>query len=341
MVAASLALGVLLSGCGSSSGTLARTTELDGDSLVSVEMIELPFAVCNQPQLVGTDIYATIAPGEDDGMSLVRYDTRTKAVETIVKVPEPSMIGYFVANERWLVYSVGFELFAQSLETGERQVACDNHDLYGPTLNGDLLAWTDLTPERTHEIVIRDLAKRETTVVAPLAMGNLYNNFSTWDGDRLVWTDIVNDVGRYRTFDVATKELQEFDLSGIEYRYPGYVQADGDRFYSINFNDVAEWDWATQRVGYLSRSQGRFVPIVPEGFIANSIRATDGIVAIVDLNQRMTIRSTSEPEGQTREYQPVEGRIDALQVSSDGTLIAWRDSLDPKGRCTLFLIRAR
>lgn len=286
-------------------------------------------------------IYTTVSRGIDKGDSLIRYNLETRDVETVVDAPDPELIGWFVVNQEWLVWSVGTRLYARSLETGEEQVVSTTRDLYAPELNGDLLAWDDLTPERTHQIVIRDLGKRETTVVAPLVLADLYNNFLAWNGDQLVWTDVVDGAGYYRLLDVPSGKTQDYVMTDIAFRFPGYVQTHGNRLYSINFNRTDEWHWAIQQVGYYVIGEGRFVPIVPEGFIANALVVGGGLVAIVDSGQELTLRPADAPEGDSTVFRPIEERIDFVEASQDGTLIATHESTDGSARCTLYLIEPR
>ncbi len=302
----------------------------------TVSTVELPYRACTKPQKVGSSIYTAVSRGQDEGSSIVRYDLDSKRIETLVETLDPDSIGWFVVNERWLVWSVGRQLFARSLSTGDDQLLSESRDLYAPALYGDLVAWDDLTEQRTHQIVVRDLASGDSTVVAPVALADLYNNFPAWDEGRLVWTDVVDGIGVYRSYDSSSGMIDDHALTEGDFRYPGYAQAAGERIYSINFDRIGVWDWGVQRVGYFSVPEQRFVPIVPEGFVANSLDVAGGLVAIVDSEQELTLRSIDEPQGTI--YRPVGGRVDFVQVSWDGTLIAWREAATDSGRCRLFLI---
>jgi len=301
--------------------------------------VELPYRECGKPQKVGHSVYATASRGEDKGSSLVRYDLETGVLETVLEAPDPELIGWFVVNERWLVWSVGKQLLARLREGGPTQVLSEKRDLYGPALSGDLVAWDDLAPDRSHELVMRDLGSGETTVVAKIALADLYNNFPAWDGTRLAWTDADRDTGIYRIFDVATGTRSEYRLQEGRYRFPGYVQPAGDRIYSINFASTDVWDWGTQQVGYYSVVERRFVPLAADGLVANSVDVTGNLLAIVDSDQALTVRDARNPNGLV--YRPVKGRVDFVQGSADGTLIAWREAGPGETGCRLWLIEPR
>lgn len=283
----------------------------------------------------------TVSRGAGKGDSVIRYDLEARTTETVAEAPDPEVIGWFTVNEDWLVWSVGTQLYARSLETGEEQVASATRDLYAPALNGDLLAWDDLTPERTHQIVIRDLGKKETTAIAPLELPDLYNNFPTWNGDDLLWTDVTDDTGHYRVYNSVTGDISDYALSDIRFRYPGYALGLNERLYSINFDRTDEWDWSLQQVGYYAIGEHRFVPIVPDGFVANSLRVTDEFIAIVDDQMQLTLRPADAPEGDSTVYEPVDTPVDFMESSMDGTLIATHESTDGSPRCTLYLIEPR
>jgi hypothetical protein len=304
-----------------------------------VSEVEFPYRECSKPQKVGSGIYATVSRGEDRGSSLVRYDLLTGAIQTILAAPDPELIGWFVVNDRWLVWSVGNRLFARPRLGGATKLLSEKRDLYAPALNGDLVAWDDLAQDRTHRMVLRDLRANETTVVAPIELADLYNNFPAWDGSRLVWTDASGNAGLYRFYDARTGRSGDYRLEDGRYRFPGYPQPAGRRIYSINFASTDVWDWGAQQVGYYSIAQRRFVPLTPEGSVANSLDVAGGLLAIVDSDQRLTVRNARAPDAGT--FRPVAGRVDFVQGSADGTLIAWREAGPGQDRCQLFVITPR
>jgi len=333
-----LAGAVALASCTSPRSHRARSKP-ETASPVAVARLQLPYRACGKPQKVGGSIYTVVSRGADRGDSLVRYDMRTGSISTVIKAPDPELIGWFVVNEKWLVWSVGNELFARSIRTGRQYRIADSRDLYAPALGGDLVAFDDLSRKRSHRMVVHDLARQESTVVAPIAVADLYNNFPAWDGTRLLWTDVAEGDGVYRVYDAASGRVEDHRLSAVRFRYPGYAKIADGRFYSINFDDVEQWNWGTQRLGYYACAEKRFVPLEPEGFVANSLDVAGGLVAVVDSDQRLTVRLAEAPEG--RVYRPVPGRVDFVESSPDGTLIAWREGVGDANHSELFLIRRR
>ncbi|NTW28345.1 MAG: hypothetical protein HGA39_03140 [Coriobacteriia bacterium] len=335
-VALAVAL-LMVPGCGKLSGSATETESQP----FTVTSVRLPYADCGNPQKVGSSIYATVGQGADKGDALICYDINSKTAKIIVEASDSEAIGWFVANDSWLVWNVGLELFAQSVATGERQVLSSSRDLYAPALNGDLVAWDDLTPSRTHQIVLRNLKSQETTVVAPLVLPDLYNNFPSWNGSRLVWTDVIDGAGYYNVLDTATGGKEGYILSDGVFRYPGYAQEVGGRIYSVNFTSTDEWDWNAQQLGYYSIEERRFVPIVEDGFIANYFRIADNLLVIVDRNGKLTVQLIDQKHGQQQEYAPLREAVDFVKTSSDGTIIAWKGSSGAPGTCDLFLIERR
>lgn len=334
-----LCAALVLPACTSRPGQPVVTGAAKDRAPLAVTRVELPFRDCSKPQRVGSSIYVAISRGADLGGSIVRFDMNTGVIETVIDAPDPSPIGWFVVNEEWLVYSIGETLYARERTGGNEQVLSRRRDLYAPALNGDLVAWDDLAEDRTHQIMLHDLRSRTTTAVAPVELAELYNNFVAWDGSRLVWTDVRGNTGVYRSHDASTGTTTEHTLGTGEFRYPGYPQPTAKRIYSINFAATDVWEWGVQQVGYYSLVERRFAPIVGEGFVANSLDVAGGLIAVVDSNQRLTVREADAPHGPV--YRPVGGPIDFVQTSADGALIASREAARGKSRCRLFIIERR
>jgi len=340
---------IATTGCAASRGTDtpsgAKRPEAPAEQVApfTVRQLRLPYRACSKPQRVGDSVYAAVTPDEDENGadSIVRYDMGTGLIESVIMAPKHRSIGWFAVNDRWLVWTLDRDLFAKPLSGGALQRLDHGRDLYAPALSGDLVAWDSLTKRRTHRIVVRDLASGESTTVGELALADLYNNFPAWDRNRLVWTDVVNDEGRYRVYDAGERTMREYPLADGAFRFPGYAQIEGDRLYSINFDSVDEWVWSRQRLGYYSTSERRFVPVVPRGFIANSFEVADGLLAVIDDNQQLTVASTGATAYDSGDSRPVKGPVDFVEASSDGSLIAWRESPDDDGSCTLYLIEHR
>ncbi len=153
--------------------------------------------------------------------------------------------------------------------------------------------------------MLHDLRSRTSTIVAPVELADLYNNFVAWDGSRLVWTDVRGTTGVYRSYDASTGTTVDHTLETGKFRYPGYPQPAAERIYSINFAATDVWDWGVQKVGYYSLAEQRFVPLADEGFVANSLDVAGGLVAIVDSSQQLTVREADAPHGPV--YRPVKG----------------------------------
>lgn len=327
VLAAAGALALLVAGCAIDGAPAVSGVATDASATAgpfSVRSLEITAAGCLMPQKVGRSLYLGTTPaGEDRSDSLVRLDIDDGTADIVEAVPPPDYLSSVDANDRWLVWERGKRLHAMSLATGDRQLVSESRALYGPALSGDLVAWVDLGKNGQHGLMVRDLSSGATTVVAPIAFPGLYNNFPAWDGATLVWTDIVEDVGHYRLYDSSTGEITDHELSGTDFRYPGYAVPAGDRIYSINFDRTDEWDWSTQQVGFFSAKDGRFTPIVPEGFIANRLAVFGDYVAIVNDSQRLSVRRVGD-DASASPIRPLAEQVDSIAVSSDGTLVAWR-----------------
>lgn len=323
----------LLSGCATAANPVPAEkrarVERDGTEPFTVTDIELPYRSVFKAQKVGNAIYATVLrAGQDKGASVIRYDMGSSRIETLTSLPDPDLIGWLVVNDDWMVWTVGSTISARSLSTGDEKVVSSTRELMSPDLNGKLAAWDGLDEQRRHQIVLHDLASGDTTVLATLETADFYNNFPAWEGDKLVWTDVKDKVGHYYVYDAKTSRTVDYPLSNIRYHIPGYAKSSGDRIYSINFDRRDEWDWTIQQFGYYSVAEKRFVPVVPDGTIINFFQVGDGLVATVDHEGQLTVRPSNESEGSEAEYHPVDGPVDFVDRSADGTLLALRSSAD-------------
>lgn len=326
----------MASGCSASAGPdSVPSASGQPDEPFEVSTVELPYRTCGKPQKIGRTIYATVSRGVDQGDSLISYDLDTGSIVTLVEAPD--LIGWFVVNDDWLAWSEDMELFAMPVQGGERQLVSNSRDLYAPDIDGDLLAWDDLSEERTHRIVVKDLRSGETTELAELQLADLYNNFPTWAGGRLVWTDVIDGDGRYFVYDRHTGVTVEYTLADEEFKYPGYAELSGDRIYSLNFDRVDEWDWTIQQLGYYSEKDERFVPVVDDDFLVGSFRVSDEYVAVIDSEHALAFQRTDAEPGADEWIRPVKGPVDFIEASLDGTFIATRDSSND-GKCTLLVL---
>lgn len=295
------------------------------DARVSIREIEFPFARVVMPQKVDGVLFAAAHDGRGGTYKLVRYDLTRLDYDTLFE--SVSVIGSVDANERWLLWENDLKLYAQSLVTGERAVLADSRDLYGPALRGDEVAYIDLTTERRHRVVIRDLVTKETTVVAPIHLPGLHNNDLAWSGSNLVWADVVADRVLYRMYDSASDELVDYELDDTRHPYPGWVTPAGGLIYSLNFPSKTEWDWTRQRLGYFTPANRTWTPVSEPGEV-NYYEPFVDRIALLNSSQELELR----PLGGSLETkkQRLLGPVDFIKTSSDGTLIAVKESPDLK-----------
>jgi hypothetical protein len=297
----------------------------------------LPYPDCSVPQKVGSKLYFRVTPGEGLDDRLVVHDLDSREERVIFESAEG--IGSVDANRNWLVWESDLKLYAQSLISGERTIVASSRDLYAPALEGDRLAWIDLRHDRTHAVVMHDLSTGRSKTISAIGLPGLYNNFTAWDGGKLLWTDVVDGVGRYRRYDSVTAQVEDFPLKGTRFRYPGYAVANGDRFYSINFDDTETWDWTTQQLGVFSAKETTFTPLVPAGSIFNYVRVAGDYLAVVDDKGALTLRSLTNG-GEDDMLSPIDSPVTLIETSEGGTLVATYQQ--PSGDAlTVYIIEPR
>lgn len=261
---------------------------------LTIQTVDLPYRSFGVARRVGATLFLNVDSGEGIADTIIAYDLDSMGTEVMVESDDE--IGGLAADDDWLMWEADKKLFARSRSTGEtREVSSSRDELYAPALEGDHAAWVDLTPEQEYRVVVFDLATRKLRTVASVALPGFYNNFMDFHDGVLVWTDVVDDAGVYRLFELSTGKLREYVLRDTRFRFPGYVRATDGRVYSLNFDKVSEWDWTNTRLGYLDLATGEFVEI-PTTSHTNYFGVAGDWLGVVDGEQRFTLRRMSRTD---------------------------------------------
>jgi hypothetical protein len=328
------------------SGAEASSTTVDSqpipsvgsitNELCTIRSIEFPFDTYGTPRSVGSVILVPANP-EGAHSKILAYDFDSG--ETSVVANSEHWICWVTANERWLLWETEEipagdplaarkgKLYAREIETGETQVLSYSRNMYAAALDGDKVAWQDLTPGNKLEVVVHDLDTRTRQVVAPVTLPGFYNNFMFFKDGRLVWTDVVDGAGVYRLYDVSSGDIEDHRLADTQYYIPGYVKAAGDRLFSLNFDNCEEWNWNKQQFGYFDLKTENFVEIPMEGDVGvNYFAASEEWLAVVDRDGRLGLRPVATAVRATPVYPLGDAPVDGLQASDDGTFVVGRIS---------------
>lgn len=302
----------------------------------AVSMIEVPYRRYGMVKKVGDRLYMTVDSGDGQIDTVVRFDHASGKSEHVLRSADE--IAWIAVSEEWLVWESALQLRARPLRGGETTVLGSSQDVFGPAIVGSAVAWMDRQAGGDYDLVVRDLEKGAVRKIADISLPGFYNNFVDFDGERLLWTDIIDGEGLYRVADVDSGEIQDFRIPNTRFRYPGYAQLAGSRFYSINFDNYREWDWTKQQLGYYSAESGTFTPVIDEGYVS-FLRACGDRIAVLDQRQHLLILDAQDPTQRENLSQDLGMTFDKLDSAGEDIFVAAVSrSAESSGSCTLCLI---
>jgi hypothetical protein len=274
-------------------------------------------------RVVNGALYVTVDSGTGLIDTALRYDVSKGSSRVLFAVPAD--ISWLTVNERWLVWESEKKLFAEPVAGGTRRTLASSREAYGPTLEGDVVAWVDREEGAEARIVTFNLRSGEKKEVARTHVAQFYNNFMQLRDGKLLWTDIYEGTGHYVLCDLATGRTQDFAMGPARFRYPGYALRTGDSVYSINFDRFDEWDWSTQELASYSLRTGAATPIGKKDTYVNMLAVGNGAIGIIDSEQRLLVGPADGTYPKMDLSSALKTPIDAVQVSSDGfTAVAGR-----------------
>jgi hypothetical protein len=290
-------------------------------------------------RVVGDMLYVSVDSGNGLLDTLLQYDLKAGTSAPIFTVPAD--IAWISVNDRWLVWETEKRLYARPIGGGTPQVLATSREAYGPALEGDVAAWVDHEEGSEPRIVALNLKSGEKHEIARTHVAEFYNNFMQIRDGKLMWTDIYDGTGHYVVHDLSTGQSREYPMPLTRFRYPGYAVRSGDSVYSINFERFDQWDWSAQKVGRYSLSGGTFTPVSKDGSYVNALVVGEGAVAIIDSKQRLLVGPADGTYPAQDLSSTMGGRIDAVQISSDGVTAVAGRSVAERNETTLFVFPLR
>jgi hypothetical protein len=328
------------SGCiaGTASSRESHGAISDGQ-LPHVRTVKLPYRSYGMARVAKGALFVTVDSGKGLLDTALRYDLGTGSSRVLFSAPAD--IAWLTVNDRWLVWESEKKLYAQPVDGGTRRTLAASREAYGPTLEGDVVAWVDREEGAEARIVTFNLRTGEKREVARTQVAQFYNNFMQIREGKLLWTDIYDGTGHYLVRDLRTGATQDYSMPATRFRYPGYALRTGDLVYSINFDRYDEWDWSTQQLGSYSLKTGDSTKIGKEGSYINMLVVGSDAVAVIDSEQRLLVGPADGTYPKRDLSSTLKARVDGVQVSNDGiTAVAGR-SLPERKETTLFLFELR
>jgi len=306
----------------------------------SVKTVTIPYRLFGHAKKAGGLLYVSVC-GNDEGIidRIITLDPETGEEEIVIT--SDNDIAWLEVSEEWIVWETNMDMYAQPRTGGERLLLGGVQAVFGPVLEGSLVAWMNRVDDDRYQLTVRDLNGGENRVIAENNHPGLYNNFVHIEGDRLLWTDIIDNTGFYRVASLRDGTIEDYPIQDTDFRFPGYAQLSGDRLYSINFDTYIEWDWTKQRFGYYSIPDGTFTALRDKNFI-QAFRVSGDRVAILETGHRLTLMDAAASQ-QAEDISKAFGTIfDSLDCADSNTFVASLASKpgEPK-KATLYLISVR
>lgn len=330
------ALATLAAGCTAHGGTAATRRQAAVE--VSVREVDIPYRLAGMACVRGGQTYITVGGFRSDTIDTIVRTDSAGATPTVVYTGTND-IASVVSNQRWLLWVAGKRLFARDMASGRQRVLSSSRELYAPALEGDRAAWVDVEGGSSAVVVVEDLRTGRIARIARLSLPDLYNNFVQLQGDTVLWTDVVDGVGRYRMRDLSSGVTTDLPVTGTRYRYPGYALRYGQRIYSINFRATTEWDWTQQQFGYFSIPERRWVPLRRTGYI-DYFRIVGDVLAVVGQDQRLLLQRLDGSGAAEDLTSRLGTTVDWIQAAGPSTLVAGATDA-ASGRPRLFVITVR
>ena len=188
--------------------------------------MKLPYRAYGMARVVGDALYVTVDSGTGLIDTALRYDLRTGTSSTLFSAPAD--IAWLTVNDRWLVWESEKRLYAEPVGGGARRTLAASREVYGPALEGDIVAWVDRLGEGTEtQIVTFNLRTGEKHEIARTHVAEYYNNFMQIRDGKLLWTDIYDGTGHYLQRDLATGETKRLSDARDAVSVSGLRAADG------------------------------------------------------------------------------------------------------------------
>ncbi len=289
-----------------------------------VTTLELPYRDYGSVNSVEDMLYFTADVGNQINDTIVSVDPKTGQREVVMTWPEE--IAWLRVNQEWLVWESDKEVMARPRQGGEISIVASSQPVFAPQLDGGTVAWMDLGEDGEYDVVFHDLARGSTHPVADIEIPSYYNAFLHLEGGRLLWTDVRDGEGYYRVaqidgVDPDEIKVEDFPVGDIQFKYPGYAVAFGDRFYSINFDNYHEWDWSVQQFGYYSTVTKEFRPVIEDRAVYY-FEIIGSRVAVVDSRQDLLIYDAADAARYVNLTEESGVKYEMIFAADDNTLVA-------------------
>jgi hypothetical protein len=236
------------------------------------KIITLPYNDASHPVVMNQEMYVAVntkwgyLPNE-----VRKINLDTKKETTLFETEyHPSTINHLQGNKEWLIWvdstEDGFNhnIWVRNLKTGEMKKIYQqpeySHILIIPVLYDHYVAWTDEKLGKMVTVRVMDLQTGKAEDIASYHTFSLANCVDIDPiGGKLIWNDSENGMGYFKVFDLRTRQIATYPLSGYT---PGYSKFAGkdhilfqnakDNFVNTTNPPVCIYDLKTKQYQILS-----------------------------------------------------------------------------------------
>lgn len=260
------------------------------------EEIVLPYTNVNHIALEDNYLFFTADKsimGSGSVDKLIKYDFKNKHEEVLYEssYTEAAMQETSV-NNNWIVWvdssldGMNAKILAKDRKSNEVKVLDESNPEYltvmSPKLSDDYVCWVKMEDEKNINIILFDLNNKKKTIVSSLNEFGLFNAFLSFDNNNIVWTDIVDDQGKYYIYNLESKKIESYPAPN---KYAAYAIESNNRIYSINFSDFTNWE--SQSFGYFDISTGKFQNIKLDTPYLNGFDVFENEISIINSEQKL------------------------------------------------------
>lgn len=303
----------------------------------SITRLRIPYPQCATVKRAAGCLYANVDAGVGYINRVVRVDPETLEDEVVVQ--SDNDVPWIAVSDRWLVWETNLHMYAQPVEGGERVQLGSYQEVYAPDIEGDTVAWMNRLADGTYQVTVRDLTEDDNRVLADLTLPCFYNNFIDLKDGVVLWTDVIDGIGRYRRCSVDGGAIEDFAMAGREYHVPGYALIHDDhRFFSVNFRNYEEWTWSDQEMGYYSVDTGQFTKMDFPGTYCAGLEVCGDTFGYLDQAQSLHLCDARDPLI-TMEMSGAVGELrDSVGAADDNTFWVGQFAETTKGAGTVYYL---
>lgn len=258
--------------------------------------LDLNYKKVNSPALRDNELYfSTNSKNSGFLNEIVKMDVNTKKARTIYKSNfNESAIEGIEVNKDWLVWvdsNTGghmWNIMSMNMETGKIQKVfeANSYKKQLPYLYDHYIVWVHMDINKEGFIRILDLNTNTYRDIEGLNNVDAYNTSLYMEDNKIIWSDLTDGKPYYKAYDISREVLEVYPA---EFLYPSYAKYNNNKIFSINFNDLNEWE--DQSFGYYDINKNKYEEFDPTIDTINRYSLKEDKLAFLDKKANVSLYS--------------------------------------------------